>query len=358
MVPILAFSQTPKNAQLLERFAQDSLQALPVIVQFNDLDNLKSRLAQPKLADRRSAQRVLQTRQQAVLSSLDQDSSSQRQAKVFKLSPQMALSVSKAELQSLMSDQTITVWEDTLKKPNLANSVSRIFSNQDSSPFDGNSFAVAVLDTGVDGSHPFLANKLVSEACYSDGGGQPITTSLCPNGAISSIAAGSGQECTIAGCEHGTQVAGVAVGNGNSFDGVARGANLISIQVYSQVNDESFCFPDASCVGAYTSDIIAGLERVYDLRTQFNIASANVSLGSQEVFSGTCDDQPEKPIIDALKQANIAVIASSGNAGNSSQMQAPACISSAIAVAATFDNSDTPWVNNNISNALERPQHN
>jgi len=349
----------PNTAQgLLERFNDSAHEQLPVIIQFNDL--LMQRSKKTKFGvDKRDFSTVLSDKQSAVLERIRPSSNqtSLKRAgaiKRFSNTPQMALSLSKSELELLLSDSTLSIWEDKLKRPSLAQSVQRVYPSQGASTFHGNNeWAVAVLDTGVDRSHSFLSNKVVSEACYSNGGNLSFTSSLCPGGATSSTASGSGSPCTINGCEHGTQVAGVAAGNGGSFDGVAKDANLISIQVYSQVNDEAFCFPDASCLGAFTSDIIKGLEQVYALRSSFQIAAANVSLGSDEVFSGTCDDQPEKAIIDLLKQANIAVVASSGNTGETSMMQAPACISSAIAVAATFDTSDTPWINNNISNALD-----
>ena len=158
----------------------------------------------------------------------------------------------------------------------------------------------------------------------------------------------------MAGCEHGTQVAGVAAGNGPSFDGVARDANLISIQVYSEINDEAICgFGTSSCIGAFTSDIIAGLERVFELRNSFDIAAVNLSLGSSELFSGSCDDQPEAEVISLLKSAGIAVVAATGNSSNTSQMQSPACISDVIAVAASNNEADSPWERNNISNQLD-----
>lgn len=273
--------------------------------------------------------------------------------KRFKYSPMISAEVTQQQLLDLISDPEIVVVEDTLKRPSLAQSVSRVYPSQNTSSFHGNDWAVAVLDTGINKDHPFLSNKVVSEACFSGGGSQPNATSLCPNGQASSLSSNSGLNCNLAGCEHGTQVAGVAVGNGSSFDGVAKDGQLISIQVYSQINDESFCFPSASCIGAFTSDIISALEHVFDLRSELNIASVNLSLGSDELFSGSCDSQPERPIIDLLTSANIAVVAASGNSGATTQMQSPACISTAIAVAATSDTSDSPWSGNNISNQLD-----
>lgn len=272
----------------------------------------------------------------------------------YKYVPIVSAQVNAEELNRLVDEPSLQVFEDSIKRPALAQSVSRVYPTQSDSEFHGdNQWAVAVLDTGIEKSHPFLQSKVISEACFSGGDGQAMATSLCPANQASSTAIGSGLPCDINGCEHGTQVAGAAVGNGNNVNGVAKDGLLISVQVYSQINDESFCFPDASCLGAFTSDIIAGLERVYELRNTFSIAAVNISLGSDELFSGSCDEQPEQPIIDLLTNAGIAVVAASGNSGNSSRIQSPACISNAIAVAATFDTQDTPWSGNNINNEID-----
>ncbi len=319
--------------------------SLPVLIRLKQADNVLVDYAQSRLARK--------------LNEIAAESSQRFSAKKeierhFKQSAMVAKRVTRAELRSLLTDPELEVFEDTLKRPSLAQSVARVYPTQNTSAFHGNNqWAVAVLDTGVEKSHPFLANKVVSEACYSGGSGDVNASSFCPNGASASTANNSALPCAIAGCGHGTQVAGIAVGNGNAFDGVARDGRLISVQVYSQINDESFCFPAASCIGAFTSDIIAGLERVYELRNAFSIASVNLSLGSDELFSGSCDDQPERPIIDILTSAGIAVIAATGNSANTSQMRSPACITNSIAVAATADDSDIPWASNNISNQLD-----
>ena len=68
---------------------------------------------------------------------------------------------------------------------------------------------------------------------------------------------------------HGTHVAGIATGNGAtgavSFSGVAKNAKLIAIQVFSEIDSILSCGGAAPCLGAYTADIISGLERVYAL---------------------------------------------------------------------------------------------
>src|SRR5262249_49746623 len=60
------------------------------------------------------------------------------------------------------------VFEDTMKTPLLPESVPLIGADIAwGRGFDGTGTVVAILDTGVDNTHPFLVGKVVEEACYS-----------------------------------------------------------------------------------------------------------------------------------------------------------------------------------------------
>ncbi len=344
----LAFAQnqTKRQAALLNKVSQlsnvnqSTQQRIPIIVRFKSSFKRSEMLAKS------------QFEAHGKFNSIDFQL---QKVRLFKYEPMASMSVDVNELKDLLADPELDVFEDSIKFPLLDQSVPAVYPTRNSSGFHGNNeWVVAILDSGIEKSHSFLGNKVVSEACFSDGGGQIGSGSLCPGGAISSLATGSGVSCSVQGCQHGTQVAGIAAGNGTSFDGVARDAKLISIQIYSEFNDESICgLGITSCIGAYTSDIIAGLERVFDLRASFKIAAVNLSLGSSELFSGSCDEQPEANIIAQLKSAGIGVVAATGNAANTSQVQSPACISDAIAVAASSNDGSTAWVGNNISSQLD-----
>src|SRR3989441_12719520 len=107
------------------------------------------------------------------------------------------------------------------------------------------------------------------------------------------------------------------------------------LQVFSKFISVSDCGPfNTPCVGAYTSDLIAGLERVYAVHGTRNIASVNMSLGGGS-FSAYCDAEPEKAIIDTLRSAGIATVVASGNDGSPTALSSPACISSAVSVGST-----------------------
>jgi subtilisin family serine protease len=196
--------------------------------------------------------------------------------------------------------------------------------------YTGGGQVVAVLDTGVDSAHPFLTGKVVEEACYSD-------DSNCPNGLTTQTGVGSGVNCTYAasGCRHGTHVAGIAAGQGSDFSGVARGADIMSVQVFSRFTGTD-CNEagEDPCALSYRSDQIAGLERVYALRGTHDFSSVNMSLGSGQFFSN-CDTDSRKAIIDNLRSAGIATVIASGNNNYTDSMSAPACISSAISVGNT-----------------------
>jgi hypothetical protein len=181
---------------------------------------------------------------------------------------------------------------------------------------------VAVIDTGVQAGHPFIGSaRVVDEACF-------LSTSLCPNGTYDQV--GPGASAPAAGESHGTHVAGIAMGNYASGSTVSRGvasrANLLMVNVFGSQG------------GAYTSDIIQGLEHIYSRvitdNNYLRIASVNMSLGGGSA-AGDCDTSPEKDVIDRLRAAGVITTVAAGNGSSRVNMSSPACISSAFSVAAT-----------------------
>ena len=268
-----------------------------------------------------------------------------RNVKRFETIPFFAVEVDEAALEMLKNDPMIkSIEPDELAAPSLLESTALVGAPQTwAAGYTGTNWAVAILDTGVEASHPFFGGRVVSEACYSTNSGTTVV-SLCPEGVTESIAPGSANDCAtnISGCGHGTHVAGIAAGSSSEFSGVAKTAPIIAIQVFSKFTDSGTCGASTPCVRTYQSDYIKGLERVLALSATMNVASANMSLGGSQFFS-TCDAERSsiKTAVDSLRSANIATVIASGNNGWSDSMSAPACISTAISVGSTSDVANT-----------------
>lgn len=262
----------------------------------------------------------------------------------FLFTPQFVVTVTAEGLTALAGNpDVIGIQEDVPEFPLLDQSVPHIFPSHATSPYTGNGWTIAILDTGVDKYHSFLAGKVVAEACYSTTYSLFNSSSVCPGGVPSSTVEGSGLPCPleIYGCNHGTHVAGIAAGSGDTFDGVARNADLIAVQVFSRFDSSTYCGSNSvPCALTYVSDQILGLQQVYALRTTFDIASVNMSLGG-DYFTTYCDGDSRKATIDLLKDAGIATVIASGNNGFTDGVSAPGCISTAITVGATNDTVDT-----------------
>ncbi len=272
--------------------------------------------------------------------------------------------VNAKELDELLdSGEIAQLYEDRLSEPNLIESIPHIGADDiHGLGFLGAGTAVAVLDTGVDLDHRFLGGRVVREACFSSDTDDAF--SLCPNGEEEQIGIGAGQDCFaetgIASCFHGTHVTGIAAGlnappSFPTFSGVAPFADIISVQVFSGIdNSDGACGEAEACLRSYSSDQIAALDWLLSISSEINIAAVNMSLGTSNVlYVGNCDGLPEKEAIDELREAGVTTVIASGNNGFPGAISAPGCISSAITVASTGNADDVISAFSNRSAAVD-----
>lgn len=247
--------------------------------------------------------------------------------------PLIAMRVDAAALRVLLRNPLVAaVQEDHMDFLALSDSNSIIGADQAASAgFNGAGTTVAIIDTGVQSTHPFLGGRVVNGACFSGGGGYAATT--CPNGSSVQYGVAGGEACTRPDCEHGTHVAGITAGYSDTMSGVAPGANIIAYNVFSWHSSYGLV--------TYESDYIKALDDVYYLHTSYNISSVNMSLGGGG-YTTYCDSvrPATKKAIDRLRKVNIATVIASGNNGYINAISAPACISTAVSVGST-DKSDS-----------------
>ncbi|MGC8916078.1 MAG: S8 family peptidase [Thermoanaerobaculum sp.] len=180
----------------------------------------------------------------------------------------------------------------------------------------GQSIGIAVLDSGVDYNHSEL----------SPGGTDASAKTVKLWDAINNDNDPMDDE------GHGTAVASIAAGK---TLGVARAARVVAVKVL-----------DAEGSGSGTK-ILSGINKVLESingGNPYNIKVANLSLGGYDDTewppgSGTCDalDPSTFSAFQALRQAGVLVVVAAGNGGCTTGVAWPACLSNALAVGATYD---------------------
>jgi len=157
--------------------------------------------------------------------------------------------------------------------------------------FDGSGVNVAVVDSGVDGMHPDLENRVVrNHKVLFD---QVVD---CPNPCDSDTSSG-----------HGTHVAGIIAGDGTFSDGyykgVAPGAGIVG-------------YSTGEGVSVLIASVLASFEHILD-NPQLNIVAVNNSWGGdQERFDS---EDPVNVGSKALYDAGITVVFAAGNSGSGSR---------------------------------------
>lgn len=172
---------------------------------------------------------------------------------------------------------------------------------------------IAVLDTGVEGTHEDISGKLLTGCNVLDS----FTDASC----------GSNTDDNFG---HGTGVAGTAAAKTNNGLGVAGICWNCSILPVKVLNDSG---------SGSLADTVEGImfARNYALNNPAKRVVINMSLGRDCQSSGVT--QAEQDAINAAWSAGILVVASAGNSGNS-DLECPAAAGHVMAISATT-NSDT-----------------
>ncbi|KAF5098431.1 hypothetical protein D0Z00_002044 [Geotrichum galactomycetum] len=146
----------------------------------------------------------------------------------------------------------------------------------------GSGVVIAVIDTGIDTLHPDFANKIVGGWDFV--GDNPAPGSFHP-----------GPDFTDKD-GHGTQAAGIAVGNSNRYTGVAPEAKLLAYRVYYNI-------------GSYVDEdtLLAAIERAYSDGADV----ISFSIGSPQAFAGN----PIGIAADNLVSKGIIFVIAAGNNG-------------------------------------------
>lgn len=291
----------------------------------------------------------------------------------FGFIPYMSIYVNSDQLRQLVADPGVAWIRETQEyKPALSESISTIHSDELLAQVPGatgKGYAIAVIDTGVEKTHPMLAGKIGfgAEACFScnQAGGCPTNyRPMCPGGVTKSTDIGSGLPCDdLLVCDHGTHVASIAAGrlveSPMVLRGVAPEASIISIMAAHQRRAPDCPGEAPSCTTLADTDIILALRHVYELRNTFKIAAVNLSIAG-EIWKGNyCDDayRDYRDIFSSLTDVGIMPVVAAGNEGDPYYQDIPACISTAFSVGATTKADDQIWPlsNNSLLTLLMAP---
>ena len=165
---------------------------------------------------------------------------------------------------------------------------------------------VAVVDTGVIGTHPDFAGRICSGVSYLGSTG------------VAQIGHG-----TDDGNGHGTHVAGIAAagtGDGVGIAGVAPSARIIPVRVL-----------DAAGSGS-SSDVARGITWAVDHGAEV----INLSLGGPYSIAVAT-------AVDYAESHGVLVVAAAGNGGPTGAVNYPAALDDALAVGAHDEGGDASW---------------
>jgi len=176
--------------------------------------------------------------------------------------------------------------------------------------------SVAIIDSGINTA--LFPGSVVDEVCI-------LEWSLCPNGknVMDGVGAANTGVQTALALTHGNEMASVITKVNPSI-------KIIPIRIVGIT-------PNGLPYIYSNNAVKQGLDWVVANRVKYNIQAVNVSQG--KIFPGCTLPAGTQADIDALRAANVAVIAATGNDSNRTAVMSIACAPGVIAIGAT-DNPD------------------
>ncbi len=210
---------------------------------------------------------------------------------------QQLLTVSKlATVRSIYGNRTLNFDADPYFNPTGGQRVAsdnEITTANSGMPVTGRNVTVAVLDTGINTTHPDLAGRVVQNVRLVDTQSVPATfVNPVPieNVANTDLAAG-----------HGTFVSGIIAGSGTSsggrYNGIAPGARLLGL----------------SAGDADLTNVLSGFDYLLANAAAYNVRVVNCSFSANTAFDY---NDPVNIATKMLTDAGINVVFSAGNSGS------------------------------------------
>jgi subtilisin family serine protease len=173
----------------------------------------------------------------------------------------------------------------------------------------GRGVRVAVVDTGVDLTHPDLQDAVVAQHCFVTAGCQPLPASEGTNAQDSN--------------GHGTNVAGVIASRGKVGPaGFATEAEIVAVKA-----------------GPSSAEWVAGLNWLSANQATLKLQIVVLGIGADMLFGQKdCDTAASQATtaIGKLVDAGVTVFAAAGDKGSPTQLATPACNMGSIAVGASY----------------------
>ncbi|HYH08911.1 MAG TPA: S8 family serine peptidase [Thermoanaerobaculia bacterium] len=192
----------------------------------------------------------------------------------------------------------IAVYPDTEVHAHAAGGSAAPLGRRPAIHASGDGITVAVIDTGIDYTHPALAGKVVGGWDFVNNDADAMDD-----------------------FRHGTHVAGIIAAQSAEVTGVAPGVKLLAYKVLNARGS------------GVTSDVIAAIERAMDPNNDGDTSDhadvINLSLGS----AGHADD-PGSRAVNRAVALGIVVVVSAGNEGEFHRVGSPGVAESAITVGA------------------------
>ncbi len=297
------------------RTGQDKVR---VIINLKNPAQLQSTIRRKKHTSRTKLHQEINRRQGNILNKLHKADFKIRHR--FKNQAGFSGEITRKGLIKLMQNPQVQTIEPVyLLEPHMRQGLSLMKAKGHRLDYDGSGTAIAIVDTGIDSSHPNLGgggfpnSKVIGGYDFGDRDSDPRSD----------------------GHSHGTCCAGIAAGSYDNVSdyigGVAPGAKLYSLKITQGASGS-----------AYTADMVAAWD--WCVTHQYDdpnnpIVAISTSFGNRVRHYTTCDNN-DRAMTTAAKnasEAGIMVLGSSGNSGYKDAICMPACISHVVSVGAVYD---------------------